>query len=161
MLYYLGKVLIKRLYCFKSQKFWTMKRYKYFHAKNLNRQSDCIILNPTIFKGDVLIRQKIWFVKVIVSFQRGLLNKSTAWYFYKRLKTSLHKPTGNLLQNLFSKKCAFKNNLQFKKSFCLKQIQHLNCDCRPSNFDFRNSLQLLPIPLLSGTLSSAQDGLKN
>ncbi len=42
----------------------------------------------------------------------GLLDRSTALYFYKRLKTSLHKPGGNLLENLFSKKCAFKNYLQ-------------------------------------------------
>jgi hypothetical protein len=39
---------------------------------------------------------------------------------------SLHKPRDNLRENLFSKKCAFKNNLQLsKKSFCLKLIQHL------------------------------------
>ncbi len=43
---------------------------------------------------------------------RGLLDRSTARYFYKRLKTSLHKPRGNFLENLFSKKCALKNNLQ-------------------------------------------------
>ncbi len=42
----------------------------------------------------------------------GLLDRSTALYFYKQLKTSLHKPRGNLLENLFSKKCAFKNTLQ-------------------------------------------------
>ncbi len=34
----------------------------------------------------------------------GLLDRSTARCFYKRLKTSLHKPRGNLLENLFSKK---------------------------------------------------------
>jgi hypothetical protein len=44
--------------------------------------------------------------------QGGLLDRSTARYFYKRLKAGLHKPTGNLLENLFSKKCVFKNNLQ-------------------------------------------------
>jgi hypothetical protein len=42
----------------------------------------------------------------------GLLDRSTARYFYKRLKTSLHKPRGNLLENLFSKKCVLKNNLK-------------------------------------------------
>jgi hypothetical protein len=39
-----------------------------------------------------------------------------------------------------------------------------NCDCGPSNFDFRNSAtirSLLPILQLSGTFSSAQDGFKN
>ncbi len=56
----------------------------------------------------------------------GLLDRSTALYFYKQLKRSLHKPRGNLLENLFSKKCAFKNNLQLlENKFCLKQIQHL------------------------------------
>jgi hypothetical protein len=40
----------------------------------------------------------------------------------------------------------------------------LNCDCGPTKFDYRNSAtlcSLLPIPLLSGTFSSAQDGFKN
>ncbi len=44
--------------------------------------------------------------------KRGLLDRSTARYVYKRLKASLHKPTDILLENLFSKKCAIKNNLQ-------------------------------------------------
>ncbi len=48
----------------------------------------------------------------------GLLDRSTARYFYKRLKRSLHKPRGYLLENIFSKKCAFKNNLQpLEKTF--------------------------------------------
>jgi hypothetical protein len=51
----------------------------------------------------------------------GLLDRSTALYFYKRLKTSLHKPRGNLLQNLFYKKCAFKNNLQLLEKNFLSQ----------------------------------------
>ncbi len=52
----------------------------------------------------------------------GLLDRSTARYFYKQLKTSLHKPTGNLLENLFSKKCTFKNNLQLLETKFLSQI---------------------------------------
>jgi hypothetical protein len=62
MLYYLGKVAIKRLYRFISQKFLMMKQYKYFYAKKLNRQSECIVSNPRIFKGEavqVLLWQKI------------------------------------------------------------------------------------------------------
>jgi hypothetical protein len=51
----------------------------------------------------------------------GLLDRSTARYFYKRLKTSLHKPTGNFLENLFSRKCAFKNNLQLLEAKFLSQ----------------------------------------
>jgi hypothetical protein len=51
----------------------------------------------------------------------GLLDRSTARYFYKRLKTSLHKLRGILLENLFSKKCAFKNNLQFLAKKFLSQ----------------------------------------
>jgi hypothetical protein len=49
----------------------------------------------------------------------GLLDRSTARYIYKRLETSLHKPRGNLVENLFYKKCAFKNTLQLleKKFF--------------------------------------------
>ncbi len=52
---------------------------------------------------------------------RGLLDRSTARYFYKQLKTSLHKPRGNFLENLFSKKCAFKNNLQLLEKKFLSQ----------------------------------------
>jgi hypothetical protein len=44
---------------------------------------------------------------------RGLLERSTARYFYKRLKTCLHKPTGNLLEILVYRKCTFENCLQF------------------------------------------------
>jgi hypothetical protein len=52
---------------------------------------------------------------------RGLLDRSTALYFYKRLKTSTDKPRGNLLENLFSKKCALKNNLQLLEKKFLSQ----------------------------------------
>jgi hypothetical protein len=52
---------------------------------------------------------------------RGLLDRSTSLYFYKRLKTSLHKPRGNLSENLFSKKCALKNNLQLLEQIFLSQ----------------------------------------
>jgi hypothetical protein len=51
----------------------------------------------------------------------GLLDRSTARYVYKRLKASLHKPTGNLLENLFYKKCVFKNNLQLLENKFLSQ----------------------------------------
>ncbi len=49
-----------------------MKRYKYFDAKNLNRQSDCIVLNPRIFKDEaiqVLLLKKILIGEAIVSLQ--------------------------------------------------------------------------------------------
>jgi hypothetical protein len=52
---------------------------------------------------------------------RGLLDRSTARYFYKRLKTSLHKPRGKLIEILFYKKCAFKNNLQLLEKMFLSQ----------------------------------------
>ncbi len=68
------------------------------------------------------------YIKLLTfhSLTRGLLDRSTGRYFYKRLKTSLHRPRGNLLENLFSKKCALKNNLKLlAKKFCLKQVQHL------------------------------------
>jgi hypothetical protein len=52
---------------------------------------------------------------------RGLLDRSMALYFYKQLKTSLHKPRGNLLENLFSKKCEFKNNLLLLEKKFLSQ----------------------------------------
>ncbi len=72
MLYYLGKVSIKRLYRCKSQKFLTMKRYKYFYAKNLNRQTECIVSNSRIFKGEaiqVLLRQKNEWSKRLCCFK--------------------------------------------------------------------------------------------
>ncbi len=56
-----------------------------------------------------------------ILFAGGLLDRSTARYFYKRLKTSLHKPRDNLLENLFSKKCAFKINLQLLEKKFLSQ----------------------------------------
>jgi hypothetical protein len=63
-----------------------MKRYKYFYEKNLNRQSDCFVPNPRIFKGEaiqVLLRQKIWIVKAIVSFQtKEFLKMKPYKYFY-------------------------------------------------------------------------------
>jgi hypothetical protein len=52
---------------------------------------------------------------------RGLLDRSTALYFYKQLKTSIHKPRGNLLENLFSKKCVFKIILQLLEKMFLSQ----------------------------------------
>jgi hypothetical protein len=51
----------------------------------------------------------------------GLLDRSTTRYFYKQLKTSLHKSTGNLEENLFSKKCAFTISLQFLEKKFLSQ----------------------------------------
>jgi hypothetical protein len=51
----------------------------------------------------------------------GLLDRSTARYFYKGPKTSLHKHTGNLVENLFSKKCAFENYLQLLTKKFLSQ----------------------------------------
>jgi hypothetical protein len=46
-----------------------MKLYKYFYAKNLNQQSDCIVSNPRIFKDEaiqVLLHTKIWNDEAIV-----------------------------------------------------------------------------------------------
>jgi hypothetical protein len=54
-------------------------------------------------------------------FKGGLLDRSTARYFYKRLKTSLHKPRDNLLEHLFSKKCSFKINLQLLEQTFMSQ----------------------------------------
>ncbi len=108
MLYYLGKVSIKRLNRFKSQKFWTMKRYKYFYAKNVNRQSDCIISNPRIFKGEaiqVLLRQKIWIVKVTVSFQTPEFLKIKRYnYFYAKKFESTKRLYRFKPQNLLAMK---------------------------------------------------------
>ncbi len=64
--------------------FLMMKRYEYFNAKNLNRQSDCNVSNPGIFKDEaiqVLLRQKIWIVKAIVLFQTPEFLKMK-WYKY-------------------------------------------------------------------------------
>ncbi len=51
----------------------------------------------------------------------GLIDRSTARYFYKGSKTSLHKHTGNLVENLFYKKCVFKNYLQLLTEKFLSQ----------------------------------------
>ncbi len=65
-----------------------MTQYKYFYAKNLNRQSDCIISNPRIFKDkamQVLLRKKIWIVKAIVSFQTPeFLKMKRYMYLYSK-----------------------------------------------------------------------------
>jgi hypothetical protein len=45
-----------------------------------------------------------WVWDGMVAHWGGLLDRSTARYFYKRLKTSLHKPRGNLVEILFYKK---------------------------------------------------------
>ncbi len=82
MLYYLGKVLIKRLSRFKSQKFWMMKRYKYFNAKTLNRQSDCIVSNPRIFKDE---RYKYFYSKKFESTKRLYRFKTQNLLAMKRL----------------------------------------------------------------------------
>ncbi len=42
----------------------------------------------------------------------GLLDISTARYFYKVPKTILHKPTANSGINIFYKKCLYKHYLQ-------------------------------------------------
>jgi hypothetical protein len=74
ILFYLEKISVKRLYCSNSQKFWAMKRYKYFYAKNLNQQSDCIISNSGIFQGEVIqvfLGKKIWINEAILFFLCG------------------------------------------------------------------------------------------
>ncbi len=67
-------------------------------------------------------RKHFYLIKwKLIMFSGGLLDRSTARYFYKRLKTSLHKPRGNLLENLFSKKCWLKNNLKLLEKKFLSQ----------------------------------------
>ncbi len=108
MLYYLGKVSIKQLYHFKSQKFWTMKQYKYFYVNYLNRQSDCIVSKPRIFKGEaiqVLLRQKNWIVKAIVSFQTSECLKMKRYkYFYTQKFESMKRLYCFKPQNLLAMK---------------------------------------------------------
>jgi hypothetical protein len=67
----------------------------------------------------------------------GLLDRSTARYFYKQLKTSLLKPTGNLLENLFSKKCTLKNNAQLLEKKFLSQS---NTTPKKWHFTLQNGL---------------------
>ncbi len=65
-------------------------------------------------------------MSVPVEWQGGLLDRSTARYFYKWLKTSLHKPICNLLKTCFLENVQSKINYNFyNKSFCNKQIQDL------------------------------------
>ncbi len=70
-----------------------------------------------------------------VQSKRCLLDRSTAQSFYKRLESSLHKPTGNLLENLFSIKCVFKNNLQILEKKFLSQR-----NTTPKNGILRNKM---------------------
>ncbi len=48
----------------------------------------------------------------IVKILGGLLDISTARYFYKVSKTILHKPTANSGTNIFYNKCSYKHYLQ-------------------------------------------------
>ncbi len=60
----------------------------------------------------------------ILSLSGGLLDRSSARYFYKGSKKSLHKHTRNLVENLFSKNVHLKIVYNFwHKSFCLKQSE--------------------------------------
>jgi hypothetical protein len=57
--------------------------------KILNRQSDCIVSNPIIFKGEAiqrLLRQKIWIVKAIVSFQTPEFLKMKRYRYFNAKK---------------------------------------------------------------------------
>jgi hypothetical protein len=67
---------VEGLYCLKPRNFQRQSDTSTFKQKNLNRQSDCIVSNPIIFKGEaiqVLLHQKIWIGKVIVLFQTPVL----------------------------------------------------------------------------------------
>ncbi len=68
----LGKSIGKAIVSLQIPEVFSAKRYKYFYAKNFNRQSDCIVSDPGIFKGEaiqVLLRQEFWISKAILSFQ--------------------------------------------------------------------------------------------
>ncbi len=56
-----------------------------------------------------------------LALQGGLLDRFTARYFYKGSETSLHKHTENLVENMFSTKCALKNYLQLLTQKFLSQ----------------------------------------
>jgi hypothetical protein len=79
-----------------------------FKGQNQNREKKFCSAEPEPRQNGTMLHHCLQ----AQSARRGLLDISTALCFYKRLKTSLHKPRGNLLENLFSQKCAFKNNLQ-------------------------------------------------
>ncbi len=96
------------------------QRYLAKTAKKSKYLERIFFLNS--FQSDTTSKYGVWLNYNIGNKNRGLLDRSTARYFYKRLKPSLHKPTGNLLGNLFCRKCAFKNNsLLLEKSFCLNK----------------------------------------
>ncbi len=44
-------------------------------------------------------------VLILHQYTRSHLNTSTALYFYRAFKNSVHKPTDNLSNNIFQKKC--------------------------------------------------------
>ncbi len=45
-----GESIDKAMVSLQIQEVLNDERYKYFNAKNLNRQNDCIVSNPRIFK---------------------------------------------------------------------------------------------------------------
>jgi hypothetical protein len=76
--------------------------------------SSLVVLHPCIKSCQVVLLSCIYdcLVVLFTCIVKGLPDRSTARYFYKGSKTSLHKHTGNLVENLFSKICALKNYLQ-------------------------------------------------
>ncbi len=89
------------------------------------------------------------------------LQKVPVWWGRRSCFPTVYIIKGGRLQfkSATPQYCGQPNRL---RSCGLKKLR--NCDCGPSNFDFRNSAiirSLLPILLLSGTFSSAQDGFKN
>ncbi len=83
----------KRLDRFKPRNFSKVKRYKFFYTKNFESAKWLYRFNPRIFKGEaiqVLLRQKIWISKAIVSFQTPefLKMKQYKYFWAKNFETT-------------------------------------------------------------------------
>ncbi len=107
-----GESIDKAIVSLQIPEVWNDEAIHVLYAKNLNRQSDCIVSNSWIFKGkaiQVLLRQKIWAVKAIVSFQTPeFLNIKRYKYFYAKKFESTKRLYRFKPQNLLAmKRCNY------------------------------------------------------
>jgi hypothetical protein len=78
-----------------------------------------VVLTYRVFGPSKMFANQIWSPRSEYNGEsglpggiRGLLDISTARYFYKVYKTVLHKPTANSGVNIFYNKCSYKHYLQ-------------------------------------------------
>ncbi len=80
----------KAIVVFQTPEFLKLKWCKYFYAKKFIRQSDCIVPNSRIYKGEViqvLLRKKFETIQRLYHFkpQKLLVKKRYNYFYLKRL----------------------------------------------------------------------------